>query len=422
MKWQIIISLILFSTTAIASEKAPSTLTLPQVIDRALAQNPAIAAAYYETKAAQARPPQAATPPDPQFMVQFTQVPINTTDVSQGMTEYMVEQQVPFPSKLVFGHKAEKHAAMAKQSREAMTAQEIVRRVKTAYLDAWRLQEETKINRQTMSIYLQNKGTSETAYATLERPVSDPVRASVDLGDIEGQLAMIEQEYVQAVEVLSSLIAEPIEQSVRIAPPPGPSSIANLSELLDRAKAVRPEIVEAGHAVDSEGARVSLAKSQYGPDLTFRWGFLDMPGNMQNAWTGRVGLTIPLWSFSKQRYGVRESQAMLMRARSQREETELGTIADVKSSYARLMAAKKVARIYSGTVIPRAQLLMTSSQEAYKSNKADFLGIVDSIRSLNNAKLMLVRAKTDEAKAYADLERAVGAPITKEGSYGNIEN
>jgi len=42
------------------------------------------------------------------------------------------------------------------------------------------------------------------------------------------------------------------------------------------------------------------------------------------------------------------------------------------------------------------------------------LSIVDAIRSLNNAETMLVRAKADEAKAIADLERAVGMSIKKE--------
>jgi outer membrane protein TolC len=106
---------------------------------------------------------------------------------------------------------------------------------------------------------------------------------------------------------------------------------------------------------------------------------------------------------------------MLKRAKSMREEAELATVAEVKSSYARLMAAKKVIKVYAGMVIPRARLLLSSSQEAYKSSKGDFLGVVDSIRSLNNAELMLVRAKADEAVAFADLERAVGSSPAKEG-------
>jgi outer membrane protein TolC len=330
------------------------------------------------------------------------------------MTEYMVEQQIPFPSKLVYGYKAEKRRAEAFKSREAMTAQEIVRQIKHAYADAWRLQEEKRINRQTLSIYRQNKGVTETAYATLKGNVADPVRASVDLGEIEGQLALIEQEQIASVANLSSLISETLDPSTTVAEPHEPPAIAGLDELIETARAARPEISEADKMVASESANLSKAKSQYGPDLTLRWGYVDMPGNLQNAWTGRIGVSVPLWSLSKQSYGVKESKAMLMRAESLKAEAELGAEADVKSSYARLAAAKKVMRVYSGNVIPRARLLLSSSQEAYRSGKGDFLSVVDSIRSLNNAQLMLVRARADAVVAYSDLERAVGTNPAKE--------
>jgi len=105
---------------------------------------------------------------------------------------------------------------------------------------------------------------------------------------------------------------------------------------------------------------------------------------------------------------------MLKRAEFMKQETDLTTISDIKTQYARLMAAKKTVEIYSRTVIPRARMLVSSSQEAYRSKNGDFLGLVDSIRSLNNAELMLVRAKADEAQSFADLERAVGTSVEKE--------
>lgn len=411
----IILFFALFMSNPAAAKDKGEILTLDAAIEQALSQNPSIAAAYYASQAAYARSPQAATPPDPQFMLQFTQVPINTIDVNQGAKEYMVEQTIPFPSKLVYGYKAEKRRAEALTFHETMTAQEVVRQIKQAYVTVWRLQEEENIDRRTLSIYSQNKGSAETAYATLEGPVADPVRASVNLGEIEAKLALVEQERIEAIAGLSSLMVVPLDPFTKVAQPKDPPSVANLDELLDRAKSVRPEIAEADKMIASEGANLSKAKSQYGPDLTLRWGYVDMPGSLQNAWTGRVMLSVPLWSLSKQRFGVKESKAMLKRAESIKVEAMQNTEADVKSSYARLMAAKKIIRVYSGTVLPRARLLLSSSQEAYRSGKGDFLSIVDAIRSLNNAELMLVRSRADALIAFADLERAVGTSTMKEG-------
>lgn len=135
---------------------------------------------------------------------------------------------------------------------------------------------------------------------------------------------------------------------------------------------------------------------------------MDSPSGMPNGWYGRAGISVPLWSFSKQRFGVQEAEALFRRTQSIKESVKLSTESDIRSAYARWLGAKKVIDIYANKVIPRARVLVSSSRQAYSSEKSGFLGLVESIRSLNNAQLALVRAKAEEAKAYADIERAVG--------------
>lgn len=393
---------------------ASETLTMDGIVKAAIDANPTLAAAEFSADAARARPPQAGTPPDPEFMLEFYQVPIDTMDVKQGTIEYMVEQQVPFPSKLVYGYKAEKREAEAKAHTTSATQNEIISQVKKVYLDIWRLQEEERINRQALNVYSANKARAETAYSALESPISDPVRASVDLGEIEGRLVLLEQEKQEMLAALSSIIARDISESDIFSPPPSESDVGDLAKLIEKASFEKPEVKEADKMLEAGRFRKSFAKQQYIPDLLFRFSYMDMPGNMQNAWTGRVGLSIPLWSLSKQRFQVREADANLSRARSMKMAAELASAKEVKSAYARLVAAKKMVDIYSKKVVPRAEILLSSSEETYKSKKGDFLNVVESIRTLTDSRLMLVKAKADVAKARADLDRAVGVSIPKE--------
>jgi outer membrane protein, heavy metal efflux system len=397
-----------------SSAGAAESLTMDGAVAAALGANPELAAAGHELAAARARPPQAATPPDPQFMVDFMQVPIDTVDVGRGMVQYMVEQQVPFPSKLVYGYKAEKRAAEAAQSAQAGAALEIVRQVKRAYLEAWRAGEEARIGRETLSILRQSKGSATESYAALKGPIADPVRASVELGEIEGRLALLEQERIDKIAALGQLMARPLDPEVSLAPPPPLPAPKNLDVLIAESQASRPELGASQKMVESQSARLSVAKSQYAPDFTLRWGFVDMPAGEQNAWYGRAGITFPLWALSKQRFEVRESRAMLAKAESMKDSQALAAEAEVRSAHARFAAASKSLKVYEGTVIPRARLLLTSSQEAYRSGKGDFLGVVDGIRSLSNARTMALRARVDAAAAFADLDRAVGVPTEKE--------
>lgn len=401
-----------FSNPTFAEEG--TTLTMDSAIRDALESNPEIVAAIREFEAKRSRAPQAATPPDPKFMLGFTEVPVTTLDTAQGMREYIVEQEIPFPPKLIFGHKAEIREAEAALTRHIATAQEIRRQVKHAYLDLFKIAEEAKIHREALSLYRTSKGSSEEAYATLKGTAADPVRASVELGGIEARLAALEGERLEAIATISRLVAHPIDPSLTPLPPPPLPPIGKLDDLTQKAKTAKPEIEEQDKMIASLNARVALAKAQLGPDISLSGGFIQMPGNQQNAWTARAGISVPLWSFSKQRFAVRESKAWLARAHSMKETEILTAEQDVKMAYSRLVAAKRVIEIYDKAVIPRARLLLSSSREAYRSDKGDFLNVVDSIRGLVDARIALVVAKTDAAKAYADLERAVGAPIEME--------
>ncbi len=383
-------------------------LTMESAVAAALSANTEIAAAGHATDAALARPPQAATPPDPQFMVDFIDVPTNTADVSQRTIQYMVEQQVPFPTKLINGYKAEKRAAEAVAVRHETAVQELTRQVKNAWVDLWVAEEKERVERETLSLLRQNKRSAEESYATLKGPVTDAIRAVVEEGDIEGRLALLGQERLNALATLSRLMATPLDPAVHAAGAPTLPKPIDLQSLIAQAKTSRPEVLEAERTIASEDARVAMAQSQYAPDVVLRWGFMDNPSGTPNGWYGRAGISVPLWSLSKQRFGVRESKALLAKAQSLKEAALLTAESDVRSAHARFIAARRTAEVFGGSVVPRARLLLRSSQEAYADGKGDFLGIVDAVRSLANAQLMLVQARADVAKAAADLERAAG--------------
>lgn len=400
-----------FGQRSLASE----ILTIEDAVAAAISANPELSAAQHAAEAARARAPQAATPPDPTFMVDFIGVPSNTADVAKGTVQYMVEQQIPFPGKLVYGYKAEGRAADAAEFRKTAELQDIIRETKLAYLEVWRLGEEARIEREIFSTYRVGKASAEEAYADLKVSVADPVRAGVYLSEVEVKLAVIEEERIGAVANLSRAMSADLDVSVATKDPPPVPAVAKLENLVAKAKETRPEIGEASKMAESEKARLSFAKSQYGPDIVLRWGFMDNPSGLPNAWYGRAGISLPLWSLSKQRLGVRESRATLSRANSLESAAALAAESEVKNAYARLISAKKISEIYSSTILPRAQMLLSSTQEAYKSGKGDFLSVIDSIRGLNDARITLVRAKVDEVKAYADLERAVGTNPAEAG-------
>lgn len=388
------------------------TLTLNQAIETALAKNPSYQGAVFDEKAAQARPSQAASLPDPMFMAETTGVPLDSFDVRQGSPhEYMVEQEIPFPSKLIYGHKAFKFEAKAASSRKEATRAELIRQVTESYVRVWSIDKERSITENLLQIYAEGKKSAERGYASRKGTIADPVRASVDMGELEGRLAILEQDRLKSIAQLSALTGSPLSAAVQVEDPPLPTLTKNADELVTEALSAKPEIGEAENMVLAQEARLSLAKSQYAPDFSLRWGYMDMPAGQQNAWLGRVGFSLPLWFFSKQNAGVKESRALALRARSMKDEAKLNTESEVRSAFAEFTAANKIAVIYQETVLPRVNTLVKSSRQSYASGRGSFLDLIDSLRRLNEAELTLVRAKAETLKAFAALERAVGKKL-----------
>jgi hypothetical protein len=56
---------------------------------------------------------------------------------------------------------------------------------------------------------------------------------------------------------------------------------------------------------------------------------------------------------------------------------------------------------------------MRSTESSYKTGKADFLTLIDSLRVLEDFRLAYHRAIADFGKKLAQLERVVGLPLTK---------
>lgn len=402
----VVVVLVLMTAVTVS---AAETITMDQAVSIALESNPSLIASVEEARAAHERPSQAATPPDPQFMVEFGDVPIDSADVSKGTVSYMVQQEIPFPTKLIYGHKAEGSAAAAAHMKSVMTAQDVKRMVKLAYLDVYRLQEEARIERHAMSAFGVGKASAEAAYATAEANLTDPLRAAVDMGEVEGRLATIEQERLDALAILSALMAKPLAPETRVATPNTSARIASIDQLIDRANSASPDIQLTQRMIQVQDARVALAKSHYGPDITLRWGYNDHH-LQQDTWTGRVMLSLPLWSLTKQAPAVREEKAMAKRARYISEEQSLTTHSMIESAHARYVAATKRIDIYERKVVPRARTFADAAIEAYRSGSKDFATVTDSIMRLRNAETELVRARIDQQRAYADLERTIGAP------------
>jgi outer membrane protein TolC len=63
------------------------------------------------------------------------------------------------------------------------------------------------------------------------------------------------------------------------------------------------------------------------------------------------------------------------------------------------------------TLLPQSEQTLELSRVAYQTDRVDFLALIDSQRTVLDARLNYYRALNDRELALADLTRAVGADI-----------
>ena len=189
-------------------------------------------------------------------------------------------------------------------------------------------------------------------------------------------------------------------------------SVAALEGLSDTAKKNNPELKVYRYAIEKGKAAYDLAANEFMPDFTVKFKQMVKRDRVdENAWAGMLGVTIPVWFFQKQVFGVKEMKSELEMLKAEYKMKENMVLFDVRDAHARVEANMKVVELYETAFIPQANETVAAALRGYESGKADFLTLLDSQRMLIEFKLDHYNAILDLRVALADLERAVGVDL-----------
>ena len=122
------------------------------------------------------------------------------------------------------------------------------------------------------------------------------------------------------------------------------------------------------------------------------------------------GLSIPLFTGSRNRGNVEASEARAAAARQKSEFLE-GTIPlEIESAWQRSVAARESVQLLKG-VIDQSEANIKVIREAYNLGQLRALDVLNEQRRLVDTRLSFVDAQLEAEQARIDLERAAGGPI-----------
>ncbi len=181
--------------------------------------------------------------------------------------------------------------------------------------------------------------------------------------------------------------------------------LEKLSALLENA----PEIVRWNDVVASGRESLALAKADRIPDIEVSAGVSRFEED--GSYAGIVGLSIPLPLFDRNTGGIFAAKHQALRAEYEQRAACLGLKADLTEAYNRLETARAEAATIKEELLPGAQRAFDVSQIGYQAGKYGYLEVLDTQRTLSEAKAGYLDVLADYHKAAADVERLTGFPL-----------
>jgi outer membrane protein TolC len=192
--------------------------------------------------------------------------------------------------------------------------------------------------------------------------------------------------------------------------PPEPSA---LSDLVERARALRPELATVRHNIEAAEAGIKLARAARLPRVSLEAGYALQTETVLAPRSGIFGgltITAPLFNSSVQRFTVREAEERLGQLRGVLSEAEQGIALEIEQQRLAMQEGRTRALL--------SERGIAAAEKAYEITRAKLERGLGTQLEVQNARLSLERALADRAEAehalrlaYVRLQRAIGETI-----------
>jgi outer membrane protein len=420
--WQKPANLIVTDTAApFAAEVLPhKALTLTQVTDFALQNNPSTRLAWFQAKAAAAQVGVDEGAYLPQltggFGVQYTANWFS--DPNNSQTTYGPNFSFSYLL-LDFGNRsntvlADKYAQIAANLNQNNAIQQVILNVQQAYYDVLGQQALVSANEETVK---QAKASLEAAQALRAnglKTIGDVYQAEGSYAQAQLDLQTSQGNFQTDLGQLATAMGLPANTPLQIAalqnPPKTDQIDQNIDRLLAVAKRNRPDLLAAEAQVRQSQAQLNATRASGWPTLSIN--ATAEPGGVISNTTGTavtasLTLSVPLFTGFTYTYNVKKAQAQMLAAQASRDQLNQQVQFQVWQAYFALKTAEK----NIGTTETLLKSSVQASEQAfgqYKNGVGDILSVLTTQSTSASARVQYIQAQLNWYIALAQLAAAMG--------------
>lgn len=409
-------ALIVFSLTApVMAAENQESMTLQQILDTAVKNNPAVAESEQRWEEKIGQIPVASAWANPKFGIMKDDIENGLFAPGTGMmTQYTLKQDIMNPAKLKsMGKMASSDAQMAEANYhdkwlDAYTT------AKVDYYDLMYASKALEIGKENQQLMGQLVQIAQVNYSTGMVSLQDVLRAQTEFSTMTTDLLNMASMEAVAKAKLNTAMGRPANSALNVkeefsAPPPN-FDLASLTKMTEG----KPAIVSMQRQVEMAQNGVELANNQQLPDYEVSLAYEDYQ-QQPHTWQVEVMAMLPIWQ-DKNKGQIKSANASLAAAQASLTNMQNMTGLDIQMALTEAQTAWRKIDLYQTTIIPQAEQTYQAGVVSYTNGKVDFMSVLDSLNVLRNVKLGYYQAHIDYEKAVANLEKAVGKPMFISGT------
>ncbi|MEN8259910.1 MAG: TolC family protein [Pseudomonadota bacterium] len=400
--------------TSEADEAGSSqTIGLAQSVALALERNPELAAFSSEISAREGRVRQAGLLPNPIFGAGLSNAGNSALKNFDGTTTTVGLSQL-----FLLGGKRAKAIRTARLDQDLAVwdheskRMDVMTQVVKAFVELLRAQEQQKLAGDLVALAERVEQVIASRVRAGQVSPVEETRAKVNLASVKIERQRAERERLAARKTLAALwgSTEPFFESA-VGALNDVKPLPSHQTLLERIRE-NPDLARWASEIAKRQAAVKLAESLAIPDVTLTVGLQQFIETDDSAVV--AGISLPLPVFNRNQGGVEEANQRLNKAAETRRNAEVTVATSLNTAYQRLAFARAEVEGYQSAVLPGAESAFAAVQKGYRLGKFSLLDVLDTQRTLFNAKAKYLRALATYHQGIAEVERLVGAPIFEE--------
>ena len=361
--------------------------------------------------------------PDPMASAGLQNIPVGKgIQLDQDMMSsvmLMLSQEVPpGETRRLRGDVQGDEAAML-QAQWEDRRNDIVRRVKRAYIDVQYREAALAIAQQNQELSQEMLSTAEARYATGRGTQQDVFQAQVRLSRMIDMVVMQKRERAAAATRLNKLLYRPPDREVPKLEPLVKTPVEVQAESLRaRTLEANPQLREMVTRVAQAAKSERLAKLGLRPNLNFAFTYmirdqLEMdPNSGDDMWSATVGLNLP-WVYRRDKVDQEVKAAGSTHSAAESDvaamQNELSAMVD--ELLIDIGRAEEQLSLVETGLLPQAEGAYSASRTAYSTGKSGFLSLLDDQMNLANLELERVTLLADHERSVAEVEYTAGGSI-----------